>query len=189
MNSAYDLTHTAHLTASVIDLTGINNGSCSFALQLLNSDASPADSTIFTLTQPTLTSDPLAIDPRIISVTADGRISIAAVNSQAATFSLILRVISTKNVLDTAAADVSFTINVIPFPCSQVITDPTIAPSTTYYITTPSITTTITFTGLSNTNCLFDTTLTLSGGTAIDTSVFTYTPEVVTVDPIIDSIY
>ena len=48
---------------------------------------------------------------------------------------------------------------------------------------------TISFDGLSNNNCFFQTTLTLSTGVAIDTSVFTYWPEVVTVDPVINTIY
>ncbi len=101
-NNAYDLTYTAHMTASIINLTGINNGSCSFSLELLNSNASAADATIFTLTQPTLTTVVAATDPRIISVTANGNISISTINSKAETYNLILRVRSNKNATDTA---------------------------------------------------------------------------------------
>lgn len=71
----------------------------------------------------------------------------------------------------------------------QVLTDPTFVVLTTYYIKTPSVPTTITFAGLSNTSCLFDTTMTLSTGAAIDSTAFTYTPEVVAVDPVIDTLY
>ena len=49
-NNAYDLTYTAHTTAAIINLTSIANGSCSFMLELLKSDASAADETIFTTT-------------------------------------------------------------------------------------------------------------------------------------------
>ena len=59
----------------------------------------------------------------------------------------------------------------------------------TYYIKTPSVPITITFSGLSNTNCLFDTILTLATGAAIDLTVFTYIPEVVALDPVIDTIF
>ena len=100
-----------------------------------------------------------------------------------------MRVRSTKNALDTAASDISFVVTILKNLCTQVLTDPTFASSTTYYIKTPSVPTTITFVGLSNTNCLFDTTLKLSSGAAIDSTVFTYTPEVVPVDPVIDTIY
>ena len=48
---------------------------------------------------------------------------------------------------------------------------------------------TISFAGLSNNNCFFQTSLTLTSSAAIDTSVFTYSPEVVTVDPDINTIY
>ena len=48
---------------------------------------------------------------------------------------------------------------------------------------------TISFAGLSNNNCFFQTILALSTGAAIDTSVFTYSPELVTVDPVINTIY
>lgn len=65
----YDLTYTAHMSPATINLTGINNGSCTFSFQLLNSNSFSADSTIFTTTQPTLTTVVAAIDPRIISVT------------------------------------------------------------------------------------------------------------------------
>ena len=101
-NNAYDLTYTAHTTAAIINFTGIANGSCSFSLELLNSDNSGADATVFATTQPTLTTVVAAIDPRIISVTADGKISINAVNTKAGTYNLILKVRSTKNALDTA---------------------------------------------------------------------------------------
>ena len=101
-NNAYDLTYTAHTTAEVINLTGIHNGSCSFSFELINSDNSAADATVFATTQPTLTTVVAAIDPRIISVTADGKISINAVNTKAGTYNLILKVCSTKNALDTA---------------------------------------------------------------------------------------
>ena len=53
----------------------------------------------------------------------------------------------------------------------------------------PSIPTTITFTGLSNTECNFNTGLTLSTGTAFDTSIFTFTNEVLSIDPTCDSKY
>lgn len=69
------------------------------------------------------------------------------------------------------------------------MTDPTFSASTTYYIKTPSEITEITFAGLSNSECFFDTTLTLSTGTAFDSTVFTYTREVLAVDPIIDTKY
>lgn len=52
------------------------------------------------MTQPTLTTVVAAIDPRIISVTANGNISISTVNSKAGAYNLILRVRSTKNALD-----------------------------------------------------------------------------------------
>ena len=48
---------------------------------------------------------------------------------------------------------------------------------------------TISFAGLSNNNCFFQTSLTLTTSAAIDTAVFTYSPEVVTVDPDINTIY
>ena len=101
-NNAYDLTYTAHTTATIINLTGIANGSCSFSLELLNSDNSGADATVFATTQPTMTTVVAAIDPRIISVTAEGKILISAVNAKAGTYNLILKVRSTKNALDTA---------------------------------------------------------------------------------------
>jgi hypothetical protein len=170
-------------------LTGINNGSCSFSLELLKSDASAADSTIFTTTQPTLTTVVAAIDPRIISITTNGKMSINTVNTKAGTYNLILRIHSTKNALDTGFLDVSFVVTILKYPCTQVLTNPTFAASTTYYIKTPSVQTTITFAGLSNTNCLFDTTLTLATGSAIDSTVFTYNPEVVAIDPVINTIY
>ena len=110
-NNAYDLTYTAHSTAAIINLTGINNGSCSFTLELLKSDASAADASIFTTTQPTLTTVAAAIDPRIISITTDGKITISAVNANAGTYNLILRVHSTKNAAsDTAFKDISFVV-------------------------------------------------------------------------------
>ena len=49
-NNAYDLTYTAHTTAKIIYLTGIRNGSCSFSLELINSDNSAADTTVFVMT-------------------------------------------------------------------------------------------------------------------------------------------
>ena len=101
-NNAYDLTYTAHTTAEVINLTGIHNGSCSFSFELIYSDNSAADATVFATTQPTLTTVVAAIDPRIISVTADGKISINAVNAKAGTYNLILKFRSAKNSLDTA---------------------------------------------------------------------------------------
>ena len=126
-NNAYDLTYTAHTTAAVLNLTGIRNGSCSFMFELLKSDSFAADSTIFTTTQPTWTTFVAAIDPRIISVTADGKISISAGNAKAGTYNLILRVHSTKNVLDTAFEDISFVVTIIKYSCTQVLTDPTFA--------------------------------------------------------------
>ena len=48
---------------------------------------------------------------------------------------------------------------------------------------------TISFAGLSNNNCFFQTSLTLTTSAAIDTSVFTYSPELVTVDPVINTVY
>ena len=50
--------------------------------------------------QPTLTTVVAAIDPRIMSVTDDGHISISATNSQVGIKNLILRVRSSKNALD-----------------------------------------------------------------------------------------
>jgi hypothetical protein len=52
------------------------------------------------MTQPTLTIADAAFDPRIMSVTDDGHISISATNSQVGIKNLILRVRSTKNALD-----------------------------------------------------------------------------------------
>ena len=117
-NNSYDLGYMAHSAASILNLININNGSCTFSLSLLNAaDASVADISIFTLTQPTLTPVPLD-DPRIISVTTDGNISISAVNAQVAVYNLILRVSSTKSVLDTAVADVLFTVTITPDLCT-----------------------------------------------------------------------
>jgi hypothetical protein len=53
--------------------------------------------------------------------------------------------------------------------------DPTISSPYLYLIRNPAVSERITFTGLSNNQCLFDTTLKLSAGGAIDTSVFLYT--------------
>lgn len=48
---------------------------------------------------------------------------------------------------------------------------------------------TITFGGLSNTLCNFDTTFVMTNGTAVDTSIFTYVPEVIYIDAVIDTLY
>jgi hypothetical protein len=62
----YDLTYTAHMSPATINLTGINNGSCTFSFQLLKPNGFFADPTIFSGTQPTFTTVAAAIDPRII---------------------------------------------------------------------------------------------------------------------------
>ena len=48
-DNAYDMIYKAHSAAGLIDFTGINNGSCSFKLELLDSSTGlAADPTIFT---------------------------------------------------------------------------------------------------------------------------------------------
>ena len=159
-------------------------------MELLKSDASAADASIFTMTQKhVMSAGTGVVDPKIISIASNGSISISTVNAKAGTYNLILRIHSTKNALDTGFLDVSFVVTILKYPCTQVFTDPTFVASTTYYIKTPSVQTVITFAGLSNMNCLFDTTLTLATGSAIDSTVFTYNPEVVAIDPVIDTIY
>lgn len=67
-DNTYDLNYTAHTSAVTINLSGINNGSCTFLFELYNYMGSSANSTIFTTSQPIFTSVVTAIDPRIISV-------------------------------------------------------------------------------------------------------------------------
>jgi len=56
-------------------------------------------------------------------------------------------------------------------------------------IKSPADVLTIPFTGLSNTTCNFETTLTLADTSPFDATVFTYTSEVVAVDSVIDTKY
>ena len=102
---------------------------------------------------------------------------------------MILKILSNKDTVDTTSVSVSFTVTIVVYPCTKAITDPTYSSSYNYYIKSPSVADTITFVGLSNTNCLFTTTLTLSTGAAIDTTVFTYTSEVTLADSTINSLY
>ena len=90
---------------------------------------------------------------------------------------MVLRMTSISNATDTATKDFNFVVT-IQDDCTQIFIDPTITSPFTYLIRFPVVSETITFTGLSNNNCLFDTTLSLSIGGVIDSSVFTYTNEV-----------
>ena len=73
--NAWSISYTAHTTVSVINFSGISNGSCTYSLSLLNSSGlTAADTTIFTVTQPTFTSISGAIDPRIVTDTTNGKL-------------------------------------------------------------------------------------------------------------------
>ena len=96
-------------------------------MELLKSDASAADASIFTMTQPALSAGTGVVDPRIISIASNGSISISTVNAKAGTYNLILRIHSTKNALDTGFLDVSFVVTILKYPCTQVLIDPTFA--------------------------------------------------------------
>ena len=76
----------------------------------------------------------------------------------------------------------------MPYLCTQAFTKPTLSSPFKYYIKSPAEVLTIQFSGLSNTTCNFETTLTLADASPIDVSVFTYTSEVVTVDATINTL-
>ena len=96
---------------------------------------------------------------------------------------------SNKDSSDTAYSDILFKVIIVAYPCTQQFVDPIIATPFKYYIKTPSVPMKISFSGLSNNNCFFSTILSLSNGSAIDSSVFTYTNEVLIVDSSINTLY
>ena len=124
-------------------------------------DLSPADPTLFAITQPTLTSVPGAIDLRIKSVNSSGSLTIDATNAHVGVHNVILRINSDKSISDTVETLVNFTVTITPFPCSPGITDPVIVQPFNYGIRVPTaVPVTFSFPGLSNGNCQFTTTLT-----------------------------
>jgi hypothetical protein len=92
-------------------------------------------------------------------------------------YEFLLRWTSNSSPTDTAVKEVKFKINIVsPFPaCTQVFTDPVLASSYTYYIESTPVPLKITFTGLSNTTCNFDTTIVNKDGSAIDSTIYSYT--------------
>jgi len=101
-----------------------------------------------------------------------------ATNQQVGTYSLLLRVNSRKNINDNAIAVVKFVITIAPWQCTPAISPPVIAPSYTYYINHDSMLK-IDFTGVSNNNCNFKTSIHNA------TPIFTFQPEVLDIDPVI----
>ena len=97
-----------------------------------------------------------------------------------------LRVNSNKNIFDHAEAFISFAVTIDLWPCTPGFTAPVIDPLYVYYIKTPPETMTIPLTGLANGDCEFSATLTPVLDPVADV-MFTYTPEVVPVDAVIDT--
>jgi len=167
---------TAYIYGLIL-FTGIINGECDFSYDLLNDPAlSPADPTIFTITQPTLTSVPGAMDPRIKSVADSGNLKVTATNAHAGVYKLLLRINSDKSPYDIAERYIRFTVTIREWRCTPKITAPILHDQYSFKIQKGSKAHNIEFTGLSNGDCLFSTQLVLP------TLSFSYIPEVITVD-------
>lgn len=122
----------------------------------------PIDSNLFTFTPPVLVQDATKIDSFWMTKVSDGFLTIFApagtINIWV--YNMVLRMTSIANDTDTATKDFNFVVK-IEDACTQKFMHPTIASPFTYLIRFPAVSETITFTGLSNNNCLFDTTLAL----------------------------
>ena len=160
-DSALDKTMTAYIDGLIL-FTGIINGECDFSYDLLNDPAlSPADPTIFTITQPTLTSVPGAMDPRIKSVADSGNLKVTATNAHAGVYKLLLRINSDKSPYDIAERYIRFTVTIREWRCTPKITAPILHDQYSFKIQKGSKAHNIEFTGLSNGDCLFSTQLVL----------------------------
>ena len=102
---------------------------------------------------------------------------------------MLLRVHSDRNVIDNVFVDVSFTVNVVLYPCTPGIIVPVLDPVYEYFIRDPAVALSIPFNGISNGECKFQTVLTKSDGSAIDPLVFSYVSETFETDSVINSLF
>ena len=97
---------------------------------------------------------------------------------------MILRVKSLKApTYDSSFIDVPFTLTVIPWPCTPLITPPTLQMTYNYYIKDPPVPMDIPFLGVNNNDCFFQSVL----DPPPPGPIFTFTPAHVPADPIIDT--
>jgi len=68
---------------------------------------------------------------------------------------MLLRVHSDRNVIDNVFVDVSFTVNVVLYPCTPGIIVPVLDPVYEYFIRDPAVALSIPFNGISNGECKF----------------------------------
>ena len=88
----------------------------------MSASLTPADLTMFVITQPTLVSVNGAIDTRIKSVSSSGGLIIQATNAQAGTYNLRLLVRSNKNVNDNVEAFIDFSVTITKWQCTPGFT-------------------------------------------------------------------
>jgi len=116
----------AHIP-KIIDFAGINNGLCDYSYELLNDPSlTPSDPSIFTISQPTLTSVVGATDPRIKSVIKSGNLTISATNAQIGVYNLLLKVKSNKNIYDLNETSFRFAVTINAWACTPGFTSPTL---------------------------------------------------------------
>ena len=158
----YSRTHTAHTPPLPINL-GIDNGFCKYEYELLNADLTPSDETFWTVMQPTFTPAAVPLTPdvdfygRRFDVTNRGSINfVEPTNIQQGVYPMILRVKSLKApTYDFSFIDVLFTLTIIPWPCTPLITPPTLQTTYNYYIKDPPVPMDIPFAGVNNNDCFF----------------------------------
>lgn len=186
----YSFTYTAHTPPPIPAIAPkITNGNCLYEYELLNSDLTPADPTMWQVNQPAFVPGYNSKDyyGRMFYVTSFGSLTLVQLsNIHKGDHPMVLRVHSLKAPgWDPVYRDVPFTLHVLPWPCTPLLLapSPALLPLYNYYIKNPLVPLNIPIQNVQNNDCLFS----ISLNPPADGATFVLTQADVPADPIIDT--